>query len=112
MKKGGGARIPLLLEARLQPFCSSRKHSHRGLEVKRPFDLYWWAGHNFGQQPEFLEASVWQAVSNKSKRQVQIFNARFKFQRQVQIFNVRFKFQPDVQHDLRPFQFGSHTRFI
>ena len=43
-------------------------------------------------------ATVWQAISNRSKRQVQIFylwfnvrfNVRFKFQRQVQIFNVRF----------------------
>ena len=45
-----------------------------------------------------LASLVWQAISNKSKRQVQIFylwfnvrfNVRFKFQRQVQIFNVRF----------------------
>ena len=68
------------------------------------------------------KASVWQAVSNKSKRQVQngstsgstsgsnfnvSFNVRFKFQRQFQrqvqisqIFNVRFKFQPDIQRQV------------
>ena len=34
------------------------KHRHRGLEVKRPFNLYWWAKLNFGQEPSFLEASV------------------------------------------------------
>ena len=30
----------------------------QGSEVKRPFDLYWWVELNFGQEPVFLEASV------------------------------------------------------
>ena len=78
---------------------------------------------------------VWQAVSNKSKRQVQIFDLRFnvrfnvtfKFSRHSTSgstsgsnfnltfnvrFNVRFIFQPDIQHELRPYQFGGYTRFF
>ena len=34
------------------------KRRRRGLEVKRPFDLYWWEELNFGQEPVFLEVSV------------------------------------------------------
>ena len=78
--------------------------------------------------------SVWQAVSNKSKRQVQNgstsgstsgsnfnvrFNVRFKFHKYSTSgsnfnltfnvrFNVRFIFQPDIQHELRPYQFGGY----
>ena len=34
------------------------KRRRQGLEVKRPFDLYWWAELNFGQESVFLEASI------------------------------------------------------
>ena len=72
-------------ELRLQPFCFSRKawprkiffyffgkkrgfshfvlhvkHWHRGLEVKRPFNLF-----HFGQESVFLEESVFKIFPEK-----------------------------------------------
>ena len=31
------------------------KSRHQGLEVKQPFNLYWWAELNFGQEPIFFK---------------------------------------------------------
>ena len=41
------------------------KCRRRGQEVKRPFDHYWWAELNFGQEPEFLEESVFKLFPEK-----------------------------------------------
>ena len=38
------------------------KHRRRGPEIKRPFTLYWWVELTFGQEPVFLEASVFKVV--------------------------------------------------
>ena len=34
------------------------KRRRQGPEVMRPFDLYWWAKLNFGQELVFLEESI------------------------------------------------------
>ena len=33
------------------------KRRRQGPEVKRPFNLYWWAEFDVGQEPVYLEAS-------------------------------------------------------
>ena len=41
------------------------KCRHRGPEVKRPFNLYWWAELDFGREPVYLEASVFKLFPEK-----------------------------------------------